>query len=404
MFREPHSLSIFTPKMKLIQEKLKEIARFFSTIEFNPSKGIGLLSGSSGIALFLFYYSRFYDDKFFEEKAMDILESTVEQITANEIHTFCNGISGFCWSIHHLLKHKFLHEENSELIEPFDNYLCRNIIAELSVGNIDFLHGAVGTANYLLKRIENNKVRDTISEILNQLNQQKICLDKSSCWKYIRDYETNEKIINISLSHGLSGTCIFLSNAYKAGINQALTKELSESSIEFLLNQEITTPDRHSMFPTFALNNDSMVDLWSRLGWCYGDLGVAFAIWHYSQTFNDKTLENKAIEIFLHSAQRRNLKKNSISDAGICHGTAGLALIFRRIYLNTKMEIFKSTSEYWLKKTLRISVQENGFTGFTDSEGNFNPNLLEGIAGIGLVLLSFATDTEPIWDECLLLS
>ncbi len=30
--------------------------------------------------------------------------------------------------------------------------------------------------------------------------------------------------------------------------------------------------------------------------------------------------------------------------------------------------------------------------------------LLEGIAGIGLAMISAVSDIEPIWDECLLLS
>lgn len=49
---------------------------------------------------------------------------------------------------------------------------------------------------------------------------------------------------------------------------------------------------------------------------------------------------------------------------------------------------------------------DDGLAGYkalhTEMENEYG--ILEGVAGIGLALLSYVTETEPTWDECLLLS
>lgn len=73
------------------------------------------------------------------------------------------------------------------------------------------------------------------------------------------------------------------------------------------------------------------------------------------------------------------------------------------------MEECKEAAEYWIEKTLEMARFEDGAAGYKTWHGNDNGfekeyGLLEGISGIGLVLLSYISDTEPVWDECLLLS
>jgi lantibiotic modifying enzyme len=99
-----------------------------------------------------------------------------------------------------------------------------------------------------------------------------------------------------------------------------------------------------------------------------------------------------------------------VRDAGICHGTAGIAHIFNRLYRTTKQYRFQEAANYWCLETLKMSKFEDGFAGYktwhTEEYGGWQPcnNLLEGIAGIGLSLLSFVMPEDPAWDECLLLS
>lgn len=110
----------------------------------------------------------------------------------------------------------------------------------------------------------------------------------------------------------------------------------------------------------------------------------------------------------LHASQRKDFEKNGIVDAGICHGTAGIAHIFNRFFFETKMPIFKDTANYWIKETLKMATHDDGLAGYksfySEKEWVKEYGLLEGVAGIGLALLSHISDEEPTWDRCLLLS
>lgn len=64
---------------------------------------------------------------------------------------------------------------------------------------------------------------------------------------------------------------------------------------------------------------------------------------------------------------------------------------------------------YWIGRTLSMAKFEDGLAGYKTWQGaergfRNEYGLLEGIAGIRLVLLAYLSNEEPTWDECLLLS
>ncbi len=96
-------------------------------------------------------------------------------------------------------------------------------------------------------------------------------------------------------------------------------------------------------------------------------------------------------------------------DACFCHGTSGIAHIFNRMWRETGMPECKDAAAYWIGQTLSLAKFEDGLAGYKTWQGTERGfqneyGLLEGIAGIGLVLLSYHYEIEPTWDECLLLS
>ncbi len=69
----------------------------------------------------------------------------------------------------------------------------------------------------------------------------------------------------------------------------------------------------------------------------------------------------------------------------------------------------KDAAAYWIGQTLSLAKFEDGLAGYKTWQGaergfRNEYGLLEGIAGIGLALTSYTYETEPTWDECLLLS
>ena len=109
----------------------------------------------------------------------------------------------------------------------------------------------------------------------------------------------------------------------------------------------------------------------------------------------------------LQLTQRRTYNETFVGDAGICHGSAGVAMLFRRMFLDTKRDEFSDATAYWINSALSFSRFEDGLAGYKTREKDgwkCDYSLLGGIAGIGLVLLSYLVDDEQKWDECFLLS
>lgn len=146
----------------------------------------------------------------------------------------------------------------------------------------------------------------------------------------------------------------------------------------------------------------------SRLAWCYGDLGAAIAFWQAGNTLGEQRWKTEALHILQHASKRIDLHANQVVDAGICHGTAGIAHIFNRFYRETKQIFLKDAADYWINETLKMATQKDGLCGYKAWQGEegwvAQQGLLEGIAGIGLVLISYLSTEDAAWDKAFLLS
>lgn len=392
--------------------KVKEIAEFILTYtpeEFTTYNG-NLFTGKAGVALFLYYYNREFKCERALIKAHELLTEAVDDINsvqdAKFDPTFCQGISGILWTIDHLISQGFIDAGNGEILDYFDAYLSNAMNLMIEVNNLDFLHGSIGTGIYLLNRTHKEGVISGLSRAIEQLNNKKLHHSTGFYWKHkIGNFQDHEAC-NLSLSHGMAGLLIFLNKASKKDINKNLSYKLLQEGIDFILNQELKDAHRLSVFPSYALASDKnmLAATASRLGWCYGDLGVGFLLNQTGEITSNDILKDKATSLFEFNSQRRDVKSNFIIDSGICHGSAGIALIFRRLYLESGNSLYKETSEYWLSKTLAMAKHKDGYCGYIADEHHPAPGLLEGVAGIGLALLSFLTDEKPHWDELLLLS
>jgi lantibiotic biosynthesis protein len=147
----------------------------------------------------------------------------------------------------------------------------------------------------------------------------------------------------------------------------------------------------------------------ARSGWCYGDAGVALAILRASEAAGDPAWRDDALAIARRAALRP-LADTRIRDATLCHGAASLALIYQRLYHATGDPAMHAAARTW---TLRIFdyrltddalAASSGFYQATVDGPAVQRSLLNGAAGIALVLLAAASDVAPDWDRALLLS
>jgi hypothetical protein len=149
----------------------------------------------------------------------------------------------------------------------------------------------------------------------------------------------------------------------------------------------------------------------SRLAWCYGDLGVAVVLLAAARCAGRPEWESEALRI-ARQAARWSPERNGVVDACLCHGAAGAAHLFNRLWQASGDPELAATARYWVEQALQLRRSDRGIAGFAalfdvkDGQEQWldDPGLLLGPAGIGLALLASATPTEPAWDRSLLVS
>ncbi len=377
-----------------IEEKLHEITRticqHIDDKRLEDICGTGLYCGSGGVVLFLSHYFRKYTAKI----SADIYEKYFYQFIENLTDepqvslTYCNGLVGALEALKMMNASSLIELDYSEIEASYDTEMWSWMSYCFANQNYDFLHGALGVAMHFKdnpRYIENTLLRLEETAVKNDGKRKWISrLGQNQPYGY-----------NICLSHGMSGMIIYLSQVYQSGVMAELNKQLLEKAVCYVLSQEIDHTQYGCYFPSQSLENGDFISR-SRLAWCYGDLGVAAALWQAGKATANDLWSNKALEVYRFSTGRKDLQNAIVHDAGLCHGTAGIAMMFAYMYRETSDVEFKNARDYWIDQTLDMSRFIDGPAGYKQFIANNGKHvewknsysLLEGIAGIGFMLLS----------------
>lgn len=390
------------------QERIAQILDSFSTDCSFEQKEVSLLAGETGKALFYSVLSRNRYQSVLEQLYV-IYDNIAHEISNIQHYSYCNGLAGIGWFYQFMNDEGYFENDTNMLLEDFDLYLATVLKLLMEKNDTDFLHGATGIAYYFYSRSKDNtNVNAVLQGYVDALSKW-VETNHGLVKLATTEHQTNKTIYNISLSHGMSAIVSILARIYTIdALRTEQVKQLIEGFMNYILAQEIDKDKYGSFFPNWAIESTSPM-YGSRLAWCYGDLGIGITLYQVGRILNRKDWMNKALEVLLYTAtKRRNLQENLVHDACICHGTAGIGQIFYRMWWNTRLPEFKDAGDYWFNETLKMSKFEDGLAGYKvwhGEEGFVNQTgLLEGIAGIGLALTSYAYEINPTWDQCLLLS
>ncbi len=368
----------------------------------------GLMGGSSGVALFLFYYAKFKEHDEVLEYAQKWIEHSIENISFRQLG-LAGGGTGVLWALNHLIDNGFVDHDKSELLN-FTDDLYQKACQLIENGKYDYLHEGLGVVLYLLD-LDYPKQKSNMENIVNILERCAIQDDEGTRWASIIDSTKSPKnVYNLSMSHGISSIMVILSKIYQKGYSTQMSKNLIHGIVQYITNHK-NQDTSISTFPNvIPVNEPYPASSRSRLAWCYGDLGMGIALLLSAININDSELKAESLNVLKHTAKRKNLKESRVVDAELCHGAAGIAHIFHRIYQYTNEQLFADTSKYWFNQTLLMGNFSDGLAGYKinmpEEHGGWqnDSSLLMGIAGIGLTFISALSDIEPGWDECLLLS
>ena len=398
-----------------IKEKLEEINLELQNNGTLDTTDIGVLSGSAGLALFHFYYNAYTPNEISEDIGSDIIATIVTSINEGyNFHTFCGGIAGAAWTVELLNELDFIEVNTDALLSPLDDYLKHIVNLDERENFYDFLHGLIGIGYYFLKRYKNtasieHKVRykEMLVEMISKLEETAKQSDHGVYWESYLIKTEGLRGCNLSLSHGLASIINFLSRLADEPAFSEQTIPLLKQAVTHTLSYKKEQADA-SFFPDW-ITNENVESQSNRLAWCYGDLGVAISLWRAGTVTKDKEVENTAIQLLEYAASRRDVEETRIVDAGLCHGAFGVMHIFDYMFKETGISLFKEAADYWIDYGLTIDNHQGGSAGYMKWRGGDTPtyekenSVLEGIAGIGLAMLSYLDSEKSDWNQCLMI-
>jgi hypothetical protein len=174
---------------------------------------------------------------------------------------------------------------------------------------------------------------------------------------------------------------------HRVGLAQQTVRALLDGAVRWLLAHMVDTVSGPTA-PCFVA--DDIEPGPARSAWCYGDPGVAVALLLAARDVGEPAWEAVATALAMGAANRPP-DQSGVVDAGLCHGSAGLAHLFNRMYQMTSEPVLADAARFWVERTL----EEPACKG---------PGLLEGAAGVALALEAASTTAEPVWDQILLVS
>ena len=390
-----------------IKQKLKQIAEIiYDNARIGHDKSAGVYTGNFGLLLFLFYYGRYSKQDRFTSLAEDFTDQLINRLGEEiDTHTFCSGLAGILYLLEYLKENQFVELDLSESQRILDNYLMRETNKDMQNLYYDFMHGALGSGLYFLRTKTNSEFLERIIDFLDQ-TAEKDTVNHIYKWKSPLGI-SKEIGYNIALSHGMTGIVVFLTRYLANNPKNKKVHELIEGSVNYILSQRIDFQTYGSYFPSYSIDSLKSDRLMSRLAWCYGDLGIAISLWQAGKILNNQEWKAIALNVFNDSTLRHTFPETGVIDAGLCHGSAGIAMIYNRMYFETGLKIFSLATDYWMEQTIYYSRFEDGLAGYKSYEmdGWINKDsLLEGIAGIGLMMISWLSKDKQTWDELFLIS
>ena len=371
----------------------------------------GLASGVAGQALFYGYLSLHTGEERWADLALELLDKAGEAVASFPMtESLYSGFTGIAWVGDHLRGRLF--EGDPDENREVDEALLSAFEHPDWPGEYDLINGLVGLGVYALEGLPRPSAAAVLERIVARLAERARDEPEGAAWfsppERIPEHQRKEHpegFFNLGLSHGAAGIVAVLGGACAAGTAGA--RPLLDRAMDGLLARRLPA-DGICCFPHFYV--PGVETRASRLAWCYGDPGMAVALLVAGRGAGEPEWERIALEV-ARSAARRPEVEARVQDAGLCHGAAGVAHIFHRMYVTTGDEELAAAARSWYEQTLSYHAPGLGVGGFRSwSTGGpddtldwrDDPGFLEGAAGVGLALLAAVSPVDPGWDRIFL--
>jgi lantibiotic modifying enzyme len=382
--------------------------------ERDPSLG----RGQAGLALLYAWLARTQRMAQADLLARQSLDQALDAVSTRAMNaSLYGGFTGVAWAAE--LVDSLLEPDADDRGEAVDEALLRLLSrADRWSAPYDLIVGLTGLGVYALQRYPRPVATECLRGVVERLHDCARHDEDGYYWwtppAEILDEESRKMYpsgrADLGVAHGVAGPIALLGGICGAGIDQAMARPLLEGAVSWLLAHSVPT-EADPTFPVWVA--PAVQPSPARCAWCYGDPGIAAALLLAARGVGNACWEETAVGLACRAAARPT-SETGVVNANFCHGAAGLAHLYNRMYQDTGEPALRGAALYWLERTLdfyRLARDAGGAWVM----GNWEPGrrerwtwtgveLVEGASGVALALLAAATSVEPTWDRMFLIS
>jgi len=307
--------------------------------------------------------------------------------------------------------------EDSDLNQEVDALIIRKIPEMTSSSPYDLISGLAGLGVYFLERLPRESASRGMRAVFDQLERLARYENSGITWfsgpELLPDWQRKQcpnGYYNLGVAHGIPGIIHFLSEASVSdAVDPDRVSKLLTGSMDWLI-AHARPKGLASRFSSWIVPGQDPSD--SRMAWCYGDLGILVVLLQVTRRAGRSDWKEFAQEVLDHCLGWPE-EKTGIGDAPLCHGAAGVAHIFNRIYQQEGDSRCRDAALMWYEQVLAMRQPDSGVGGYfsltrPDPDGPVvwdpSPAFLDGASGVALALLAAVTSVDPGWDRLMLLS
>lgn len=358
-----------------------------------PPRDAGLGEGAAGFALALAYLSVPLLGRSGSSASLSA-DGLVWDASPGSDPSLFGGFAGVGWVVAHLGRRSGRTPRRA--LTDVDEAVRAVVSRSPWDGGVDLISGLTGLGLYALERLPGPSAVSVLEFVVERLAEAAEPRDGGFTWWTSPDLlpparraEFPDGHFNLGLAHGVPGVVAFLGRVVAAGVAVDAALGLLSGAVTWLLRQRKKGPRGD-----FAKWTGPGLQPVFRDAWCYGDPGVAAALFLAGRSTGNTSWEREAITLAAGAAARGPLASGVVS-VDLCHGAAGLGHLFNRLWQASRDDRLREAAAFWVGEAVRR---------LKEGEAADDLGFLQGSGGVALALLSAATGAEPEWDRVLLLS
>jgi len=278
------------------------------------------------------------------------------------------------------------------------------------LSDFDVVQGLSGMGRYLLHFADVPEMRSALEQVLHYM--VRLCDDRTvgdervPGWYTAMPSDPNGHF-NCGLSHGIPGPLALMALCSLHGVEVPGQRDAMKKVGAWLMRWKghdeygPIWPARISWEEHRAGELHGAVP---REAWCYGGPGVARALWLAGAVLREEEWQAAALAAFHGTALRPEAEWNFESDT-FCHGWAGLLQMVQRMFAESGDERLRELRDRLLHTLLEkySAGKLYGFQEENHGEIQHIAGLLDGAAGVLVVLLGLLEEQESDWDSVFLI-